>query len=102
MLLEIDLVSLREAAASVEICLETMKKHMNRSDAEMQALGLSWNGPDYEAFRAGWMNLCGPGSACFTCFRELRDFADCLHFAEEQYAKLQRDAAEQAEKLLHI
>ena len=30
MLLEIDLVRLREAAASVEICLETMKKHMNR------------------------------------------------------------------------
>ncbi len=99
MLIEIDLMKLRETADAAEEYLRMMKNCMKSADEEILALSLVWNGADYIVFRNRWTLIRGAGSAFAEWCRELEDYTSCLRFAGERYREVQQNARERADRL---
>lgn len=99
-IVNVNRTELLNAASKVDTYISDLKTKMSYENAKVLALGSSWEGKDYTAFKAQFSKADDPDSVYANMLKALERHAEILRFAEGKYKQAQIDAVNRAQALV--
>ncbi|WP_462410825.1 WXG100 family type VII secretion target [Neobacillus sp. Marseille-QA0830] len=97
--INVNYTEFEKAATAVDSYVNKQKDKMNHANQVVAELGASWQGKDYQAFKASWNELDDAKSTAGNMKKAMEDYADTLRYVADQYKKAQKVAIDRANSL---
>lgn len=96
-LIDVNHFSLESAAKDIDDYVEVIKKYMKQADDEISdMISKNWKYEDALIYKNKWLDVSSSDSATEYMKSALRNYANALRYAKEQYKKAQSKAVNRA------
>lgn len=98
--IEVNYSTLGVAANEIDEYVDVIKKYMKKADDEIYRLtSNNWKNSDANTFKGKWIELSSSDSVTEHMKASLRNYANSLRYAQEQYRKAQSSAINASKSL---